>query len=215
MPVIEDDNLSEAGLILRDRQAQLDRLKLHLANAQNRMKLQADRHRSDKEYEVGDKVYLKLQPYAQSSVVNRPCPKLAFKFFFPYKILERVGTRAYKLDLPASSMIHPVFHVSQLKDFVPDHTPVFHDLPKPAELDQMDVEPEAILDCRLVKKGGSAIPQGLIKWKNLGQDSATWEDLTVFKIRFPGFSAWGQAPASEGGSVTPVPAKIHLAGEET
>jgi hypothetical protein len=71
-----------------------------------------------------------------------------------------------------------------LKDFVPDHTPVFHDLPNPAELDQMDVEPEAILDRRLVKKGGSAIPQGLIKWKNLGQDSATWEDLTVFKIRF-------------------------------
>jgi hypothetical protein len=179
------------------------------------MKIQADRHRSDKEYEVGDQVYLQLQPYAQSSVVNRPCPKLAFKFFGPYKILARVGTRAYKLDLPASSLIHPVFHVSQLKGFVPDHMPVFHDLPKPAELDQMEVELEAILDCRLVKKGGSVIPQGLIKWKNLGPDSATWEDLTVFKSHFPAFSAWGQAPASEGGSVTPASVKMHLAEEET
>jgi hypothetical protein len=202
MPTLDEDNLTEAGLMLRDRQTQLDRLKLHLAAAQNRMKLQADRHRSDKEYSVGDKVYLKLQPYAQSSVVNRPCPKLAFKFFGPYEILARVGTRAYRLALPAASLIHPVFHISQLKEFVPDHTPVFHDLPKIVELDIIDTVPEAILDRRLVKKGSAAIPQGLIKWKNIDADSATWEDLSVLRARFPDFSAWGQAPAPEGASVT-------------
>jgi hypothetical protein len=202
MPTLDEDNLTEAGLMLRDRQTQLDRLKLHLAAAQNRMKLQADRHRSDKEYSVGDKVYLKLQPYAQSSVVNRPCPKLAFKFFGPYEILARVGTRAYRLALPAASLIHPVFHISQLKEFVPDHTPVFHDLPKIVELDIIDTVPEAILDRRLVKKGSAAIPQGLIKWKNIDADSATWEDLSVLRARFPDFSAWGQAPAPEGESVT-------------
>jgi hypothetical protein len=59
-------------------------------------------------------VYLKLQPYVQSSVVNRPCPKLAFELFGPYKILERVGTRAYKLALPASTAIHPVTWVCPL-----------------------------------------------------------------------------------------------------
>jgi hypothetical protein len=152
---------------------------------------------------VGDKVFLKLQPYAQASVVNRPCPKLAFKFFGPYEILERISTRAYKLALPVSSLIHPVFHVSQLKEFVPDHTPVFHDLPKVAELDQVEVEPEEILDRRLVKKGGAAVPQGLIKWKHIDPGAATWEDLTVFRARFPTFTAWGQASAPVGGSVTP------------
>jgi hypothetical protein len=81
MPPFDEDNMSEADLILRDRQAHLDNIKLHLANAQNRMKMQADRHRSEKEFSVGDKVFLKLQPYAQTSVVNRPCPKLAFKYF--------------------------------------------------------------------------------------------------------------------------------------
>jgi hypothetical protein len=100
-----------------------------------------------------------------------------------------VGTRAYKLDVPTLSLIHPVFHVSQLKEFVPDHTSVFHELPKLVELDQMEVEPKAILDRCLVQKGGSAIPQGLIKWKNIDLDGVTSEDLTVFKARFPTFSA--------------------------
>jgi hypothetical protein len=158
-------------------------------------------------------VYLKLQPYAQSFVVKRPCPKLAFKIFGPYKIL--VGARVYKLDLPTTSQIHPAFYVSQLKELMPDHTPVFHDLPKLVELDQMDVEPEAILDKRLAKKGGAAIPQGLIKWNIIEPDGATWEDLPVFKIHFPEFSAWGQARALEGGSVTPKLAKVHLVAGET
>jgi hypothetical protein len=113
MPMLEEDDMSEATVILRDRQLQLDRLKIHLASAQNRMKLQADRRRSEKEFAVGDKVFLKLQPYIQSSLVNRPFPKLAFKFFGPYEILERIGAVAYRLNLPVDSKIHPVFHVSQ------------------------------------------------------------------------------------------------------
>jgi hypothetical protein len=112
LPPFDKDNMSEAVLILRDRQAHLDNIKLHLANAQNRMKMQADRHRSEKEFSVSDKVFLKLQPYAQTLVVNRPCPKLAFKYFSPYEILGRIGSRAYKLPLPPSSAIHPAFHVS-------------------------------------------------------------------------------------------------------
>jgi hypothetical protein len=76
------------------------------------MKMQADRHHSEKEFSVGDKVFLKLQLYAQTLVVNRPYPKLAFKYFGPYEILERIGSHAYKLALPTSSAIHPVFHVS-------------------------------------------------------------------------------------------------------
>jgi hypothetical protein len=201
--MLEEDDMSEATVILRDRQLQLDRLKIHLASAQNRMKLQADRRRSEKEFAVGDKVFLKLQPYIQSSLVNRPFPKLAFKFFGPYEILERIGAVAYRLNLPVDSKIHPVFHVSQLKDFVPDHTPIFTSLPKIAELDTMDPVPEAILDRRLVKKGNSATSQGLIKWETIPAEAATWEDLSNLKKRFPSFDAWGQASASEEGSVTP------------
>jgi len=62
-----------------------------------------------------DWVYLKLQPYRQVSVTNKEFNKLLVKFYGPYKIIECIGTVAYKLELPSSATIHPVFHVSQLK----------------------------------------------------------------------------------------------------
>ena len=53
------------------------------------MKLLADRKRTDCQFTVGDQVLLKLQPYTQSTVANRPFPKLAYKYFGPYTVLER------------------------------------------------------------------------------------------------------------------------------
>jgi hypothetical protein len=115
--------------LLMDRRLHTELLKQHFAAAQNRIKAQADKQRTYREFQVGDSVLLKLQLYAQSSVVNRPCPKLAYKFFGLYKVLERIGKAAYKLELPSDSLIRPVFHISQLKQSVPDFTPVFDKLP--------------------------------------------------------------------------------------
>lgn len=151
---------------------------------------------------MGDKVLLNLQPYAQSSVANRPFPKLAYKFFGPYTILERVGAVAYRLELPQYSAIHPVFHISQLKPLHPDHTPVFSTLPVLTDLQAIETFPAAILQRRLVKKGNSVVPQVLISWQGLPPSSATWEDYNVVKTRFPMAPAWGQAETSAGGGVT-------------
>ena len=179
-------------------------LKDQLAIAQNRMKLQADRHRVDRVFQVGEQVLLKLQPYAQQSVVNRPYPKLAFKFFGPFTVLAKVGMAAYKLDLPEDSKVHNVFHVSQLKAFVPDHSPVYSDISKLVDLSSVNTVPEAILDRRLVKKGSEAIPQVLIKWSKFPAAAATWEDLYVVKARFPDAVAWGQDSSGGGEPVTTV-----------
>jgi len=121
------DNVSESvAEMAAERQLHLEALKTHLSTAQNRMKNQADKKRTDREFLVGDQVLLKLQPYAQSSVVNRPFPKLAFKYFGPYKILERIGPTVYRLELPSGSMVHPMFHISQLKPFTPDYFSSIH-----------------------------------------------------------------------------------------
>lgn len=170
--------------------------------AQNKMKLHADRNRTDWEFQVGNQVLLKLQPYAQSSVINRTFPKLAFKFFGPYKVLERIGLAVYKLELPADSLVHPVFHISQLKPFHLDYTPVFSELAKMADLDDRELEPEAILQRRLVKKGNHVVPQVLVKWSQLPESAATWEDFYVVKKRFPSAIAWGQASSHGVGNVT-------------
>jgi hypothetical protein len=81
--------------VLAERAVQAVLLTNNLEEAQARMKYNTDKHRTEKEYQVGDKVLLKLQPYAQASVVNRPYPKLSYKYFGPYPILEHIRKAAW------------------------------------------------------------------------------------------------------------------------
>lgn len=90
----------------------LESLKSNLLRAQDIMKRQADKSRRDVELVVGYMVYLKLQPYRQKTVARRFCQKLASKFYGPYRVLERIGATAYKLQLPEEARVHPVFHIS-------------------------------------------------------------------------------------------------------
>ena len=71
-------------------------------------------------------VYLKLPPYKQRSLATHINEKLALRFYGPYKIIQKVGKVAYKLDFPISYSIHPVFHVSQLKGTYGATTPSTH-----------------------------------------------------------------------------------------
>lgn len=103
---------------LKEREIMMDLLQQQLKNAQDRMKRQADKKRTDKEFAVGDWVYLKPQPFIQSSVARRPFQKLAFRYYGPYQVTARVGKVAYRLALPKASQIHPVVHISQLKQAV-------------------------------------------------------------------------------------------------
>lgn len=66
-------------------------LKENLLTAQNRMKKQADLHRRELKFQIGDNVYLKLRPYRQRSLARKRCEKLAPKFYGSYRIIEEIG----------------------------------------------------------------------------------------------------------------------------
>jgi hypothetical protein len=97
---------------LQECQLMSDLIRQHLLHAKQRMKKQADCHRSERQFQECDQVFLKLQPYVQSSLAARASQKLAFKYFGPLKVLVRVDRVAYRLELPSSSSIHLVFHIS-------------------------------------------------------------------------------------------------------
>lgn len=90
----------------------------HLQRAQRKMKTQADKKRTFRSFQIGNAVYVKIQPYVQTSLANRSSNKLSFRFFGPFIIVDKIGEVAYKLLLPDDCCIHPVFHVSQLKKAV-------------------------------------------------------------------------------------------------
>jgi hypothetical protein len=150
---------------------------------------------------VGDEVLLKLQPYVQSSVVVRPSAKIALKYYGPYKVLARVGIASYRIQLPTDSRIHNVFHVSQLKPFTPNYSPVFSELPAPVDLSSGVFLPMQILERRMVKKGNSAVPQIKVSWSTLPTDCATWEDYHVLRRRFPEAAIWKEVLPQGGDSV--------------
>ncbi|XP_075078669.1 uncharacterized protein LOC142164595 [Nicotiana tabacum] len=171
---------------LEAREAVIQLLKFHITRAQQRMKDTADKKRTDRSFSMGDWVYLKLQPYKHVSVATRPSNKLADKYFGPYLIVEKIGAVAYRLLLPTDVLIHPTFHVSQLKKCleVPttiNHPPVFH-LSSPYCL-----TPEYILERRMVNKGNKVVWQVLVKWAGIDALQATWEYMSELQHRFPAF----------------------------
>jgi hypothetical protein len=184
---------------LQDRQDTMALLQQHLQRAREHMKATTDKKRTDRVFAVGDWVYLKLQPYMQRTLATRSNPKLAFRYFGPFQVLQRVGATSYKLDLPESCKIHPVIHVSQLRQAVPPSTEVHAELPAPAATVP---EPVAVLETRLYQHGRASRPQVLIQWLGQPASLATWEDQAELLHRFPDAPAWGQAGSRPPGSVT-------------
>jgi transposase InsO family protein len=162
---------------IENQQQVLQILKDNLTMAQNRMKQQADQHRSERSFEVGDWVFLRLQPYKQMSLKQaKKDNKLSPKYYGPYKVLQKIGTMAYKLELPASSRVHPVFHVSCLKKVIGDKIPIQTILPELDEEGKIILEPEAITDTRIRQLRNRSISEYLIKWRKLPAEDSTWED---------------------------------------
>jgi len=160
---------------LTSRDRILAELQRNLAKSQQQMKNTADAKRCDVEFAVGSWVFVRLRSYRQTSVTG-PCPyqKLQKCFFGPFMVTERIGKVAYRLELPAGSRIHPVFHCSVLKPYHGPIPPVVVSLPSHTFENRPVLKPVAILNEKLDVTTDPPKQMVLIQWEGLPPEDASW-----------------------------------------
>jgi hypothetical protein len=132
-----------------------------------------EKRRQAPKIEIGSKVYLD----GSNIQTSRPSKKLDHKRFGPYKVVEQIGKNSYKLELPKSMRVHPVFHVSLL---FPKPTDDFEREPIPlppivTPEGEEEYEVEKILDSRLKRRK----LEYYIKWKGYGPEESSWEPKSL------------------------------------
>ncbi|KAG7548022.1 Reverse transcriptase domain [Arabidopsis suecica] len=163
-------------------------LKVKLKEAQDRQKSYADKRRKELEFKVGDLVYLKAVTYKGDGRFSKR-KKLSPRYVGPYKVIERVGPVAYKLELPPKlDAFHKVFHVSQLRKCLSERDEAVADVP-PELQENLTVKAKPIRIIDRMEKGtrGKRINMVKVLWDCGGREEATWE--TENKIRAD-FSEW-------------------------
>ena len=157
-----------------------------LAAARDRQKSYADQRRKPLEFQVNDKVLLKVSPW--KGVIrfgNRG--KLNPRYVGPFTILERIGPVAYRLDLPTElGNVHNVFHVSNLKKCLADESLIV-----PLEEIKVDdrlrivEEPVEILDYKIRSLRHSKIRIVKVRWNSNQGPEYTWEREDQMKSKYP------------------------------
>jgi hypothetical protein len=171
-PTINSDAAPAAQLTAERLRNLHDDLVEKIKKSQNDQARYYDTKHKRIEFAVGDKVWLR----AVNIKTQRPSKKLDWKKLGPFKIIERIGTQSYRLELPQSLKLHPVFHVAVLEPF---YANPFRDRaqppPPPIVVDsQTEYEVESILDSRLFRRR----LQYLVKWKGYDVSENTWQSAT-------------------------------------
>ncbi|GJU15969.1 hypothetical protein Tco_1143935 [Tanacetum coccineum] len=142
----------------------------------NRQKSYADLKRKLIEFQVGDKVMLKVSPW-KGVVRFGKWGKLNPRYVGPFKVLERVGYVAYKLELPEElSKVHNTFHVSNLKKCHADEPLAF-------PLDGLHFDnklhfvkdPVEIMDREVKRLKRSRIPIVKVRWNSKRREDQFWK----------------------------------------
>ena len=113
--------------------------------------------------------------------------KLNPRYIGPYEILERVGKAAYRLALPPNlATVHDVFHVSMLKEYVPDKSHVLEQEPIKIHEDlSLQGKPVQILDFQVKTLRNKEIPLVKVLWRNQSVEEATWEQESDMTASYP------------------------------
>ncbi|GJV61445.1 putative reverse transcriptase domain-containing protein [Tanacetum coccineum] len=161
-------------------------IKQRMQAAQDRQKSYADRKRKPMEFEVGDRVMLKVSPW-KGVVRFGKRGKLNPRYVGPFKVLAKVGKVAYRLELPQElSRVHHTFHVSNLKKCYADEPLVM-----PLEGIHVDnklqfvEEPVEIMEREIKRLKRSRIPLVKVRWNSRRGPEFTWEREDSFKQKYP------------------------------
>jgi hypothetical protein len=159
--------------LLEHSQQVIGLLQDNLVATQAKMKLQADKHRQERQFEIGDWVLLRLQPFKQKTM-HKKLGKLGRKFYGPFKVLGKIRAVSYKLELLEDAKIHHVFHVSCLKAKVGQFITPLYKMPPVDSLGHLAPEPTKILETRVVKKRRlPAVTEVLVFWEGATKEDAT------------------------------------------
>ncbi|CAA7058315.1 unnamed protein product [Microthlaspi erraticum] len=160
-------------------------VRLNMKEAQDRQKSYADRRRRELEFQVGDRVYLKM---AMLRGPNRSIAenKLSPRFMGPFPVVERVGPLAYRLELPEiMKAFHKVFHVSMLRKCLHPTEELVARIPEDLQPDlTVPAVPMRILERREKVLRNKRIPLLRILWDCSGSTEETWEPEAKMKLKF-------------------------------
>jgi len=154
--------------------------------AQDRQKSYADNRRRPLEFEIGDKVFLKVASWKQVLRFGLK-GKLALRYVGPFEVTKRIEPVAYRLALPPHlAKIHDVFHVSLLRKAEVDPSRVLPQIP--LEIDEnltLEMNPVKVLDYSVKELRNRKIPIIKILWKNSQIEEVTWERESQMRQKHP------------------------------
>ncbi|GJT41106.1 putative reverse transcriptase domain-containing protein [Tanacetum coccineum] len=172
--------------IVRETTEKIIQIKHRLQASRDRQKCYADKRRKPLEFQVGDKVMLKVSPW-KGVIRFGKRGKLNPRYIGPFKILAKVGTVAYRLELPEKlSRVHSTFHVSNLKKCLSDE-------PLAIPLDEIHIdeklnfieEPVEIMDREVKRLKQSRIPIVKVHWNSRRGPEYTWEREDQMQKKYP------------------------------
>ncbi|KAK6125666.1 hypothetical protein DH2020_040592 [Rehmannia glutinosa] len=184
------DEVGERTLLgpdmVREMTEAVTQIRQRMGTAQSRQKSYSDQRRRMLEFSEGDQVFLKVALMKGVMRFGKK-GKLSPRYIGPFRITERIGDVAYRLDLPASmSRIHGVFHVSMLRKYVanPSHILKYELVELKANMSYEEVPVEILL--REVKKlRNKKIALVKVLWRNQSVEEATWEREDEMRAKYP------------------------------
>ncbi|GJW79733.1 putative reverse transcriptase domain-containing protein [Tanacetum coccineum] len=186
--------------LIQETTEKIVQIKQKMQAARDRQKSYADKKRKPMDFQVGDKVMLKVSPW-KGVVRFGKRGKLNPRYVGPFKVLEKVRIVAYKLELPQElSRVHNTFHVSNLKRCY-SNDPLTVPLEGLHIDDQLHFveEPVEIVDHEVKRLKRSRIPLVKVRWNSKRGLEFTWEREDQFKKKYPHLFA-NTSPSSSAAS---------------